>query len=556
MGNTVNVAEVVGRTLVAEGVRAVFGVIGSGNFLLANALRDAGATFYPARHECAAMMMADGYGRVCEGVAVATTHQGPGFTNALTGLVEAAKARTPALLVTADTPASALWSNFKIDQAAIARECGALVERVESPASAAADAARALRRARSERLPVVLNVPIDLPALEAGAEAVADDRPAEPLAPAAGDVEAVAALFEASSFPLLIAGRGAVASPGAGAAIEELGARAGALLTTSAMAHGLFAGLPYALGICGGFASPLCEELAARADLVVSFGAGLNHWTARHGEMFAGDARVVQVDVEESAPGRLHRCDVGVVADAALAAEAFAAALPAHTGGERKARTAAAAKAIAGRRWRDEPFVEAGTADHIDPRTLSIALDDLLPAERTVVTDSGHFCGYPAMYLSVPDERGFVFANAFQSVGLGLGAAIGAAVARPDRLCVAALGDGGTMMALAELETAVRLRLSMAVVIYDDAAYGAEVHHFGPLGQRVDLTQFADADLAATARALGAAGVTVRSTADLLPVRQWVGAREGGEDPGPIVIDAKVAPNVVAAWLEEAFRSH
>ena len=62
------------------------------------------------------------------------------------------------------------------------------------------------------------------------------------------------------------------------------------------------------------------------------------------------------------------------------------------------------------------------------------------------------------MYLAVPDERAFVFPNAFQSVGLGLGAAIGAAIGRPDRLCVAALGDGGTMMALAELETAVRLR--------------------------------------------------------------------------------------------------
>jgi thiamine pyrophosphate-dependent acetolactate synthase large subunit-like protein len=549
-----NVAQVVARTLVAGGVDTVFGVIGSGNFLLANELRDAGATFHAARHECGAMMMADGYGRVSDRIAVCTTHQGPGFTNALTGLVEAAKAHTPAVLLTADTPAAVLWSNFKLDQAAIAEECGAIAETVHSPETASADAARALARARTERLPVVLNIPIDLPAREAAPGNVPSwPAPSRP-EPTADDVRAVAALLDASSAPLLVAGRGAVASPGARAALEDLAERSGALLATTAMAHGLFAGAPFALGIVGGFASPLCVELAARADLVISFGAGLNHWTVRHGELFPADARVVQVDIDPTAPGRLHRCDVGVVADAALAATAFTAALPASSG-RVKARTAATADAISSRRWRDEPFDDEATPGHIDPRTLTIALDDLLPAERTIVTDSGHFVGYPPMYLAVPDERGFVFPNAFQSVGLGLGAAIGAAIARPDRLCVATLGDGGTMMALAELETAVRLGLSMAILIYDDAAYGAEVHHFGPQGHAVDLTQFADTDFAAIGRAVGAEGITVRSVDDLAPLGDWLAARTAGAT-GPIVIDAKVEPTVVAAWLEEAFRAH
>ncbi|HVV59273.1 MAG TPA: thiamine pyrophosphate-binding protein [Gaiellaceae bacterium] len=546
------VARAIARTLVAGGVDTVFGVIGSGNFLLANELRDAGATFYAARHECGAMMMADGYGRVSGRVAVCTTHQGPGYTNALTGLVEAAKARTPAILLTADTPAATLWSNFKVGQAAIARECGAIAELVSSPETAVEDAARALHRTVAERLPVVLNVPVDLPAREgAGGEAPA--RPGVPLpAPAPGDVEAVAALLEAASFPVFVAGRGAVVSPGARDAIESLGDKAGALLVTSAMANGLFAGLPYALGIMGGLASPLCVELMQRADLVVSFGAGLNHWTVRHGNLIPPGAKVVQVDVDPEAPGRLHRCDRGVVADAAEAARAFAAAL----GGRRtNARTAEIAELIATRRWRDEPFDDAGTDEFVDPRALTIALDDLLPAERTVATDSGHFLGFPAEYLAVPDAAGFVFPNAFQSVGLGLGAAIGAAVARPDRLCVAALGDGGTMMALAELETAVRLGLPLLVVVYDDAAYGAEVHHFGPQGYAVDLTQFADADFAAIGRAVGAEALTVRSVGDLAPVADWLARRAAGP-VAPLVLDAKVEPNVVADWLEEAFRAH
>ena len=130
--------------------------------------------------------------------------------------------------------------------------------------------------------------------------------------------------------------------------------------------------------------------------------------------------------------------------------------------------------------------------------------------------DSGHFLGYPAMFLTVPDARAWVFPNGFQAVGLGLGNAIGAAVARPDRPTVAAIGDGGAFMALAELETAARLRLKLLVLIYDDSAYGAEVHHFAPMGHDVSRVQFPDADLAAIATAAGCRATTVRGADDLI----------------------------------------
>jgi thiamine pyrophosphate-dependent acetolactate synthase large subunit-like protein len=545
------VAESIARTLVGGGVETAFGVIGSGNFLLANALRDAGAAFYAARHENGAMTMTDGYGRASGRLAICTTHQGPGFTNALTGLTEASKAGTPAILLAAETPAGTLWSNFQIDQDGIAERCGAASEHVRSAATAVEDAARALRRARVERRPVVLGVPVDLPGLDAGPAAA---RPLPDPALPAPDPDAVAeaaALIAGAERVLLLAGRGAAVSPGAREAIERLGERCGALLATSAMAHGLFAGLPFALGIAGGFASPLGLELAAQADVVVSFGAGLNRWTSRHGHLLAPDARVIQVDLDPLAPGRLHPCEIALVGDAARTAKAVEAELDRLDAGRSGWRGPELAATIAARHWRDEPFDDRTPDGLIDPRALSIALDDLLPAERTVVTDSGHFLGYPAMYLAVPDAQGFVFPNAFQSVGLGLGCAIGAAIARPERLCVAALGDGGAFMALPELETAARYRLRLLVVVYDDAAYGAEVHHFGPQGHAVDLTQFPDADIAALGRAAGGDGVVVRRGEDLAAVERWLAAGEG-----PLVVDAKVDPTVVAEWLEEAFRAH
>lgn len=305
------------------------------------------------------------------------------------------------------------------------------------------------------------------------------------------------------------------------------------------------------MGIAGGFSSPLAVELLAQADVVLAFGASLNHWTVRHGGLFPPEARVAQVDLDERAIGALHHVDVGVVGDAASTARAVVEELDRRGVKGEGFRGDGLEREISRRRWRDEPYEDEGTVSHIDPRTLSIALDDLLPRERTVATDSGHFLGYPSMYLAVPDQRGFVFPNAFQSVGLGLASGIGAAIARPDRLAVAAVGDGGALMALGELETAARHGLPMIVVIYNDAAYGAEVHHFGPEGHPVDLAQFPDTDFAALARAVGAEGITARNKGDLAPIEDWLDRRDG-----PLVVDAKVNPAVRAEWLEDAFRVH
>jgi thiamine pyrophosphate-dependent acetolactate synthase large subunit-like protein len=546
------VSEAIGRTLAERGVEVCFGLAGSGNFAVLNALHSAGVGFYSSRHECGAVAMADGYARASGKIAVASVHQGPGFTNTLTGLTEAAKCRTPLLVLAADVPPGTLWSNFKIEQGMLAETVGALTERVRGPETAAADTARALRRARIERRPVVLNIPINLvdASCDGGSSVVPDWPALEPPRPSERSVVEVADLLEGASHPVIVAGRGAAMS-GAREALEALADRVGAILATSAMAHGLFADHPYGVGIAGGFSSSLALKLLAQADVILAFGASLNHWTMRHGRLFSPEARVAQVDLDGEMIGALHRVDVGVVGDATATARAVTVELERRGIEKEGFHDEALAREIARGRSRDEPYEDQGTAEHVDPRTLSIALDDLLPKERTVATDSGHFLGYPSMYLSVPDHRGFVFPNAFQSVGLGLASGIGAAVARPDRLCVAAVGDGGALMSLGELETAARYRLPMLIVVYNDSAYGAEVHHFGPEGQPVNIARFPDTDFAALARAAGAEGVAVRKEGDLAPVEGWLERRDG-----PLVVDAKVNPEVRAEWLEEAFRAH
>jgi thiamine pyrophosphate-dependent acetolactate synthase large subunit-like protein len=538
-------AEVVGRTLAALGVRDAFGVLGSGNFVATQALHAAGAAFHHARHEGGAICMADGYARVSGRVGVCSVHQGPGFTNAMTGLTEAAKSRTPLLLLAGEASAAALRSNFRLDQAALATTVGAAAERVHSGTSAAEDVARAYRRAQVERRPVLLSMPLDVQEQPAPApSAVSAASAPHPPAPSAAVVAEVAGLIAASRRPLILAGRGAVLA-GAGAALEALGDAIGAVLATSAMGHGLFTGSPWTVGISGGFASPVAARLIAASDLVLGFGASLTRWTTRDGALIDPAAKVVQVDLDPEALGAHRPVDAAVVADAAAAARALL-----DTGVQGSGvRDDALAAEIATGSWRDEPYEDAGAEGRMDPRTLSIALDALLPDERTVAVDSGHFMGFPPMYLRVPDPAGFVFTQAFQSIGLGLASGIGAAVARPDRLTVVCLGDGGALMALPELETLARLRLPMLVVVYNDAAYGAEVHHFRPHGHPVDLVQFPDTDFAALAVAAGAQGVTVRDPEDLAAIEPWLEERDG-----PLVVDAKITPDFCAEWLEEAFR--
>jgi acetolactate synthase I/II/III large subunit len=582
------VADAVGQGLAKLGAEVVFGVVGSGNFHITNGLIAGGARFIPARHEGGAAVMADAWARTAGQPGVVCVHQGPGLTNAMTGITEAAKSRTPLLVLAAEAPE--IRSNFHVDVAGLAAAVGAVPERLYSPASALADAHRAWQAALGRRT-VILALPLNVQAAPWQSATVQAAPRTYPPAPSPEAVTAVAALLRGAERPVFIAGRGARGPAGARGHTGEASARAelerladacGALLSTSAVAKGLFRGNPWDLDVSGGFASPLAAELITGADLIIGWGCSLNMWTMRHGKLIGPGATLVQVDDDASAFGAHRPVHLGVLGDVAETARAVADALadgapvngtladdtpadstpadstPADStlaGGGAAAgyRSPALRERIAREvRWRDVPFADESGGQRIDPRTLSIALDELLPAERTVAVDSGNFMGYPSMYLSVPDEAGFCFTQAFQSIGLGLASAIGAAVARPDRLAVAALGDGGALMGISELETVVRLGIPMVVVVYDDEAYGAEVHHFGPDGDPLDTVRFPPADIAAIGRGFGFVGVTVRDVADLAGVRDWLdGPRER-----PLLIDAKVTSSHGSWWLEEAFRGH
>ncbi|MGP7812969.1 MULTISPECIES: thiamine pyrophosphate-binding protein [Micrococcaceae] len=549
-----NVAELVGKTLAELGVGHAFGVVGSGNFTITNALIEHGVPYTAARHEGGAATMADAYSRTSGEVGVVSVHQGCGLTNAATGIGEAAKSRTPMIVLAAEAAPSAVYSNFAMDQDSFAASVYAVSERIHSAQSAVADTVRAYRTAVNDRRTVVLNLPLNVQALPAPETTEQIEIvPREPIRPSRDAARALAVLLENAQRPVFVAGRG---GRNAKQEILALASHTGALVATSAVAKGLFNEDEFNLGISGGFSSPLAAELISGADLIVGFGCALNMWTMRHGHLIGRGAKVVQVDLDEPALGANRPVDLGIVGDSAeCAKDVLELLLAQKTAPHRGYRTEDVKERIGSQaRWQQVGYADLSTGSSIDPRTLTKALDEILPAERVVSVDSGNFMGYPSQFLDVPDEHGFCFTQAFQSIGLGLYTAIGAALAQPERLPVLGTGDGGFHMAISELDTAVRLKLPLVCIVYNDAAYGAEVHHFGEAEEAPDMGSvvFPETDFAAIGRGFGAQGITVRSVSDLQAVQTWLDS-----DPqGPLVIDAKIASDGGAWWLAEAFKGH
>jgi acetolactate synthase I/II/III large subunit len=549
-GNS-TVAAVLARDLAALGARRCFGLLGTANFKITHALVEAGVELISARHEGNAATMADAYAKATHELTLVSVHSGPGLTNAITGIGEAAKSRTPLVVLAGDVATGAVHSNFYMDQAELARSVGAVSERIYTPHSARADTLRAVTRALRDRRTVVLSLPTDVQDAEIPSVNEPLALPPDPgrLQPDPAAVRRLAEAIMRAKRPLILGGRGAVLSDAEGALIA-LADRAGALLATSLCGHGLFSGNPWSLGIAGGFSSPIADELIAESDLIVGFGASFTQWTTKKGTLTAG-ATIAQIDVEAAKLGSHTPVQFAIHGDAKATAEALLAELGRQglTSPRPGLRNDGIRERIHAGDNHHSPQRDESTAQFIDPRTLSKAVDEILPRDRVVASDSGHFCGWVPRYLRVSNPRASCLAHSFQSVGLGLASAIGLAIANPGKLAVLGAGDGGFLMSISDLETALRLKLRMCILIYNDASLAAEVHYFQRKGYSTDIVQFPETDFAAIARGYGAQAATVRTFADLEPLRKWV--KDGA--PGVFVIDGKINPALEADWHAEHF---
>ncbi|MDO5512075.1 thiamine pyrophosphate-binding protein [Corynebacterium sp.] len=473
---------------VAAATDTVFGLMGNGNAVLIRELAALGIDLISVRHEAAAVAAADAFHRATGRLAVATTTYGPGFTNALTPLIDAALSRTPLLYLAGSTAG--------VDHEALVAACGV---RVEQDVSVAAE--YALR----ESAPVVVFLPFHKPA------------------PAA-DQGDVTRRLEDAEHPLILAGRGAV---GMRSEVIALAQALRADVATTAPAKGFFHGVEGVrdLGICGGFAAPAARLEMRSADVVLAVGASLNRFTLMHS--FRADAHVIQLDPHAPTSPRV---------------DSVVAELPRVEGGVGKQRSPV--------RITHHPGDVLCADGRLDPRSLFTRLNEVLPAERIVVTDGGHFIAWPCMYLDVPGPDHLVLVGTgFESIGLGFGSAVGVIEAAGQRLTVLVTGDGGGLMALADAESVVRRTRDTGgrclIVVVNDAAYGAEIHQYAWQGVPEAAMLIPEVDFTAVLGALGAQGCVVRTLEDLAVAESWLASGE----PGTWVLDCRVSRSVVAPFL-------
>ncbi|WEK62429.1 MAG: thiamine pyrophosphate-binding protein [Candidatus Microbacterium colombiense] len=580
----------------AQHIDAVFGVMGNGNAYFLDAIeRQTDAVFTAVRHEQGAVVAADAHFRASGRIAAGTSTYGAGFTNTLTALAEAVQAHVPLVLVVGDEPTSGPRP-WDVDQIALASAVGARTYTV-GRTDAAATTVIAIEHALTYRVPVVLAIPYDVAALESGPVAdVPSPRVPAPLAPkgefAEGLLDEIADALRHAERPFLLAGRGAWLA-GASAALGELAQATGALTASSALGRGVFPDDRYDLGVTGGFGAEGAMDLIRGADVAVVFGASLNQFTMRFGELFAPGTRVFQVDIAPAAThahiGGFVRADARVAAEAIVSRLRSAAPTPStpsalssassteHSFGD-EARRAAASTDVAGvspasseavpaaarTPWRESVDVAAARAydagddlapdGRLDPRSAARRIADLLPEDRVVVSDGGHFIGWANMYwpVAAPD-RMMMIGTAFQSIGLGWPSVVGAALARPDSTVVLTSGDGGGLMAIADLESAVRAAGGRGIaVVWNDAAYGAEVNLYGLKGLAQEPMRIPEVDFAAFGAAVDAEGVVVRTLGDLDRLAAW--NEEDAATRRFLLLDLRISGDVIAPYQQEIIR--
>jgi thiamine pyrophosphate-dependent acetolactate synthase large subunit-like protein len=393
---------------------------------------------------------------------------------------------------------------------------------------------------------VVLAIPHDHATAPLTGQAALQPLPDKPVWDAdTAELNRAAALLRNAKRPLILAGRGVLLADAA-AALQDLGDRLGALFMTTVMAANVIDS-PWNLGIAGGFTRNHRLEVARQADVVLVAGASLNPFQSRYGTLFPPDATVIRIDNEPASAMAHPQVTHYLQADLGPALTALVQRIPAM---ENSSTWRSHVLHVASRPFHSaapvEDPAEFGPDGRLNPRALVAALEIILPKERSLVMDGGHFIGWAPMYVSVPDPQAMVLVGtAFQSIGLGFGSAAGVSAVRPDRTTVLVTGDGGGLMGLADFETFLRATRRGVVVVLNDSAYGAELHQYASKGLDRTAMLIDEVDFAALGRALGADGAKIDTLAGLHTLIDWLDAN----DEGVFVLDASISQEIVAEFM-------
>jgi acetolactate synthase I/II/III large subunit len=516
-------AELLVRCLEREGVQYVFGVPGEETLDVNDALAQSSIRFIPVRHEQAAAFMADVWGRLTGHAGVCLATLGPGATNLATGLADANLDRAPVVAITGQLARHLLHkeSHQYVDIVDVFRPFTKWNVRIETGAVVAEAVRKAFKRAEEEKPGTChLELPEDVAQGPAEGEPLLAGRARRP-SPDRPSLARAAEVINRAERPLILAGNGVVRGR-ASKELTSLAERAQISVVTTFMAKGAISADHPLAGTTVGLASDEPARCGfTSADLVIAIGYdpveyGPAKWNP------SGQLEIVHIDFTPAEVDARYQPAVEVVADVREALELLAPLVTARPERIRPARPPD------DRRRLDDGFP-------LLPQRILADLESALKPDDLVISDVGAHKLWVAKRFRARVPNTVIISNGFAAMGIGLPGAIAAKLAQPERHVVAVTGDGGFMMNLQELETAIRLGLAFTVLIFRDDGYGVirwkQERQFG----RTTGVDFGNPDFIALAQAFGCEGVRINAAKELPPALE--NARRATV---PVLIDCPV----------------
>jgi len=507
------VADLLVSCLEREGVTVVFGIPGEENIRFTDALVRSPIRYVLVRHEQAASFMAEIYGRLTGRAGVCSATLGPGAINLLLGTADATTNSSPVVALSAQVGLNRIYkeSHQSVDLVAMFAPVTKWADVVLTPGAVPEMIRKAFKLAQTERPgSVYLAVPEDVETMSAPGLAPLNVNVPRPDVPSASQIERAAAVLDAARRPIVLAGHGA-ARAGAAGALRRFSEQLGLPVATTFHGKGVFPDdHPNALGAVGFMRHDYVNFGFDEADVIISVGYELQEFDPARVNP-GRDKRIVHLSRLPAEVDASYDVEVGVQADLSATLDALAAAT---TGRWQPGASGEKIRALlAGELAR-------GAADDSFPVKPQRVVSDIRAAlgrSDIVLADTGAVKMWMARLYPTYEPGTCLTSNGLSAMSFALPGAIGAKLAEPGRRVLAAAGDGAFLMHSQEIETALRERIPLTVLIWQDDAYGLIKWKMDlELGHDV-ATGFANPDFAAYAESFGARGYRINSADDLLP---------------------------------------
>ena len=545
---TLSGAQILIESLAREGVEAIFGYPGGVTLPVYDVLYDHSLRHILVRHEENAAFAAQGFARATGKAGVCMATSGPGATNLTTGLVDAPMDSIPVVAITGQVPQSLIGRDAfqEADTFGISRAATKHNYLVKDVTELAQTIHEAFFIATSGRPgPVLVDITKDVLLSNAPYSRTMEMEPLRGYRlkdePGADEVERAVEFLWNAKRPYIYAGGGIISS----GASEEL-VRFSELLEAP-LAHTLMGlgamptGHPNFISMLGMHGSYAANMGITECDALIGLGVRFDDRVTGRLDRFAPGAKVLHVDIDPAEINKNRRADLGVVGDARAVLKRLNERLEATRmtlGRRRRGERLAWMERLMALK-RANPFHYEQSSKDIKPQCLMEKLDAICKGDAIVTVDVGQHQMWAAQYMRFNGPRLWQSSSGLGSMGFGLPASIGAMVARPDRMVVALVGDGGFMMSIPELGTIATNQLPIKIIVMNNGTLGMvrqwQELFYAKRYSEVAITSFPDASLLAAS--FGISGGSVARPEDLDDA-----LRHAFSEPGPYLLNVQVTP--------------